>query len=89
MQRKLIIRNRRNYKEMEEITLDEFKRRFHQELALALRHYIRLKKDKEMLMPPFMHKNTDYEEDFYAPPNLLWNFNNFAQCEWFIDRFTV
>lgn len=81
---KIIIRNRRKYDEKQELSLDEFKLKFRNELACAIQIYSNQQMQKDMLMPPFMTVNTDYRADFYN--DLRWNFNNFVQSEWYIDR---
>ena len=81
---KIIIRNRRKYDEKQELRLDKFKMKFKNELACAIHFYSNQQMQKDMLMPPFMTMNTDYHADFYN--DLRWNFNNFVQSEWYIDR---
>ena len=81
---KIIIRNRRKYDEKQELSLDKFKMKFKNELACAIQIYSNQKMQKDMLMPLFMTINTDYHADFYN--DLRWNFNNFVQSEWYIDR---
>ena len=81
---KIIIRIRRIYDEMQELRLEELKVNFKNEFACAIQIYSNQQMQKNMLMPPFMTMNTDYHADFYN--DLRWNFNNFVQSEWYIDR---
>lgn len=81
---KIIIKNRRNNVDKQELTLDEFKVKFKNELDSAIQIYSHDQQQKDMLKPPFMHSNNDYELDFYR--ELRWNFNNNSNSEWYIDR---
>lgn len=82
--RKIIIKNRRNNKDRQELTLEEFKAKFKVELQAAIQVYTHHQKQKDMLKPPFMHSNKNYETDFYR--DLRWNFNNNAQTIYYIDK---
>lgn len=82
--RKIIIKNRRNNKDEQVLTLDEFKAKFKNELTSAIQIYSHDQQQKGMLRPPFMHSNNDYELDFYR--DLRWNFNNNAQTIYYIDK---
>ncbi len=82
--RKIIIKNRQNNKECQELTLDEFKSKFKIELNSAIQVYSHDKQQKDALKPPFMHSNNNHEEDFYR--DLRWNFNNNAQTVYYIDK---
>ena len=75
---KIIIRNRRNYEDKQELTISEFKIKFSKELSSALR------KQKDMIKPLFMNINTDYKSEFYS--DLRWNFNTNSNSKWYIDR---
>ena len=57
----------------------EFRARFSKELQDALDSY----KKSELSKPYFKFKK-DIESDFYF--NLLFNFNNFSNSVWYIDR---
>ena len=81
---KIIIRNRRDYNEVEELSLEEFKIKFRNELSSAIQVYSHDQERKDMLKPHFMNLNNDYKADFYR--NLRWNFNNNAQTVYYIDR---
>lgn len=81
---KIIIRNRRKYDERQELSLEELKVKFKNELSCAIQIYSNHQMQKDMLKPPFMTMNTDYHAAFYN--DLRWNFNNFVQSEWYIDR---
>lgn len=81
---KIIIRNRRNYEDKQELTISEFKIKFSNELSSALQIYTNNQKQKDMIKPLFMHINTDYKSEFYS--DLRWNFNTNSNSEWYIDR---
>lgn len=82
--RKIIIKDRRNNKDKQELTLEEFKTKFKTELNSAIEVYSHDQQRKGMLNPPFMHSDIDYESDFYR--DLRWNFNNNAQSVYYIDK---
>lgn len=82
--RKIIIKDRRNNKDKQELTFEEFKAKFKNELHSAIQVYSHHKKQKDILKPPFMNLNNDYESDFYR--DLRWNFNNNAQTNYYIDK---
>ena len=81
---KIIIRNRRNYEDKQELTISEFKIKFSKGLSSALQIYTNNQKQKDMIKPLFMHINTDYKSEFYN--DLRWNFNTHSNSEWYIDR---
>ena len=81
---KIIVRNRRNFNDMQELTLEEFKIKFRNELSSAINTFTHHKRQKDMIKPPFMTLNADYRAEFYQ--NLRWNFNNNAQTPYYIDR---
>lgn len=81
---KIIIRNRRNYEDKQELTMSEFKIKFSKELSSALQLYTKKQKQKDMIKPLFMHINTDYKSEFYN--DLRWNFNTNSNSKWYIDR---
>ena len=81
---KIIVRNRRDYNERYELTLEEFKAKFRNELATAIQVYTHQQEQKDMLKPPFLHLNTDYTHDFYQ--DLRWNFNNHAPTNYYIEN---
>ena len=81
---KIIIRNRRNYEDKQELTISEFKIKFSKELSSALQLYTKNQKQKDMIKPLFMHINTDYKSEFYN--DLRWNFNTNSNSKWYIDR---
>lgn len=81
---KIIIRNRRNYEDKQELTISEFKIKFSKELNSALQIYTNNQKQKDMIKPLFMHINIDYKSEFYN--DLRWNFNTHSTSEWYIDR---
>ena len=81
---KIIIRNRRNYEDKQELTISEFKIKFRKELSSALQIYTNNRKQKDMIKPLFMNINTDYKSEFYS--DLRWNFNTNSNSKWYIDR---
>lgn len=81
---KIIIRNRRNYEDKQELTISEFKIKFSKELNSALQIYTNNRKQKDMIKPLFMNINTDYKSEFYS--DLRWNFNTNSNSKWYIDR---
>ena len=81
--RKIIVKNRRNYKEGLELTLDEFKAKFKNELQTAINSYKAHEESKNFL-PPFLKPTPNYEQDFYF--DLRWNFNNYAQTQYYIAQ---
>ena len=83
MSRKLIIKNRRNNNETLELTLEEFKVKFSNELRQAINTYKAHEESKNFL-PPHIKPIPDYEQDFYH--DLRWNFNNNAQTQYYIAQ---
>lgn len=83
MSRKLIIKNRRNNEEQLELTLEEFKAKFQMELKQAINTYKAHQEGKNFL-PPFLKPTPNYEQDFYF--DLRWNFNNYAQTQYYIAQ---
>ena len=83
MSRKLIIKNRRNNEERLELTLEEFKVKFRNELNAAINSYKAHQESKNFL-PPFIKPTPDYEQDFYM--SLQFNFNNYAQTQYYIAQ---
>ena len=81
---KIIIRNRRNYEDKQELTISEFKIKFSKELSSALQLYTKKQKQKDMIKPLFMNINTDYKSEFYS--DLRWNFNTNSNSKWYIYR---
>lgn len=82
--RKIIIKNRQNNKDRQEMSLEEFKIKFKKELESAIQIYIQDNKQKDMLKPPFLHSDENYEANFYQ--DLRWNFNNNTQTIYYIDK---
>ena len=83
MNAKIIVKNKRT-NEIRQLNIEEFKSQFQKELEEALRNYKNQEEQKDMLLPPFMHKNKNYKSDFYF--DLQWNFNNHQTSLWYIDR---
>ena len=83
MSRKIIIKNRRNHNETLELTLEEFKVKFCNELRQAINSYTAHQESKNFL-PPLIKPTPDYEQDFYL--SLTFNFNNYAQTQYYIAQ---
>lgn len=83
MSRKLIIKNRRNNEEQFELTLEEFKAKFQMELKQAINTY-KVHQESKNFLPPFLKPTPNYEQDFYF--DLRWNFNNYAQTQYYIAQ---
>lgn len=83
MNKKIIIKNRRNHKERLELTLEEFKAKFYAELKTAINSYKAHEESKNFL-PPFVKPTPNYERDFYH--DLRWNFNNYAPTQYYIAQ---
>ena len=83
MSRKIIIKNRQNNNERLELTLEEFKVKFNIELRQAINTYKAHEESKNFL-PPFIKPTPDYEQDFYL--SLTFNFNNYAQTQYYIAQ---
>ncbi len=83
MNRLLQIKNRRNG-ESKVITLTEFNAKFANELDLAISDFSQHEANRGLLLP-FKIDTRDYKAEFYF--ELRWNFNSYANCEWFIERF--
>jgi hypothetical protein len=77
---KIILRNRHYRNEFQELTMEEFKKKFYNELKVAIRHYI--ESDKSYL-PSFCKKERT-ENDFYF--SLQFNFNNFSNSAYYIEK---
>lgn len=82
--RRIIIKNKSNRAEKLELTLNEFKNKFSKELNSAIAIFTKDCEKKDMLKPPFMAVNNDYESDFYR--DLRWNFNNNARTHYYIEK---
>lgn len=80
--RKIIMKNRKSNERLE-LSFEEFKIKFAQELQTALNLYIRHNEQKNIFLTPFLN-NKNYESDFYS--SLRFNFNNNSISAWYIDR---
>ena len=79
----MIIKNSRT-REILELNMKEFKQRFALELNDAINHYINAQQYRIYLYPIKIKSHTEYESEFYF--NLRWNFNNFGNSNWYIER---
>lgn len=80
---RIIVKNKRTLERLE-LTLEEFQSKFRTELQQAFNNFKNQEERKDMLLPPFMHKNRNYKSVFYF--DLRWNFNNHQTSLWYIDR---
>ncbi len=79
----IVILNKKNRNEKEELTLEKFKERFKFELEIAIENFIVSENKKIEYLPKCMKKEKD-ASDFYF--DLRWNFNHYSSSEWFIER---
>ena len=77
--RKIILKHRRKNEKLE-LTLEEFKIKFKNELYQAINTY---KVHNKSFLPEFCHKGAT-EQDFWF--SLRFNFNNYAICEYYIEQ---
>ncbi len=77
---KIIVNNKRTSEQLV-LSIEEFKEKFKTEFMRAYQRYIRHETEKTALLPKFMQKNLT-EADFLL--SLAWNFNNYANSEWYI-----
>lgn len=75
-----------NNNDKQELSLEEFKIKFRNELNSAIQVYTHHEQQKDMIKPPFMVMNKDYKAEFYQ--DLRWNFNNHVQSVYYIDKIT-
>ena len=80
---KLIIRNRLNREERLEMTLEEFKIKFRNELSSAINSY-KVHIESKNYLSQFIFPAHNYEQDFFH--DLRWNFNNYAQTPYYIAQ---
>lgn len=85
MARKIVMKNRQKHDERLELTLEEFKVKFQNELRQAINTYKAHEESKNFL-PLFLKPMPNYEQDFYF--DLRWNFNNYAQTSYYIERYS-
>ena len=83
--KKIIVRHRNNYNDKQELTLEEFKTKFRNELDSAINVYTNHEKQKDWLQPwKLSNLNKDYTAEFYQ--DLRWNFNNNAATPYYVDK---
>ena len=70
----------------EKLELDEktFKKQFGKELNDAINHYINSMQYKAYLYPYKIKGHKEYESEFEF--NLQWNFNNYTNSNWYIEK---
>ena len=74
----MILKNKRTKKRIQ-LSYIEFQNRFAKEIKIALESYIRTENNK-----PYFNTNKNPAADFYF--DLQWNFNNFGNSVWFIEK---
>ena len=74
----MILKNKRT-RERIQLSYIEFQNRFSKEIQTALESYVQTENNK-----PYFKINKNIESDFYF--NLQWNFNHFANSNWYIER---
>ena len=84
MNRLLQIKNKRNG-ESQLLTLAEFNIKFAKELEYAIAIFSQNESNKRLFLT-FEYDSRDYKAEFYF--ELRWNFNSYANCEGFIERFS-
>ena len=84
MNRLLQIKNKRNG-ESQLLTLAEFNIKFAKELESSIAIFSQNESNKRLFLP-FEYDSRDYKAEFYF--ELRWNFNSYANCEGFIERFS-
>ena len=76
----MIIKNKRT-REILDITYDEFRKKFANEIETAYESYRQTKLNK---FPHNFEDNHAMEFNFYF--TLRWNFNNYTNSNWYIER---
>ena len=80
----IIVKNKRTG-EVVDLPLHQFKITFQKELQQALISYSANERQKDLIKPLSFWKDIGcYKSDFYF--DLRWNFNNYANSEWYIER---
>ena len=79
----MIIKNKLT-KETLELSIDKFKLIFGKELNDAINHYIKSQQYRIYLYPIKIKSFTEYDSEFCF--DLRWNFNNYNNSNWYIER---
>ena len=80
----IIVKNKRTG-EVVDLPLHQFKIKFQKELQQALISYSANERQKDLIKPLGFWKDIGcYKSDFYF--DLRWNFNNYANSEWYIEH---
>ena len=77
--RKFILKHRRKNITLI-LTLEEFKERFQKEIDSASRNFVENNKGS---LPEFCKKDPTEQDVWF---DFRWNFNNYAKCEYYIER---
>ena len=77
--RKFILKHRRKNVTLI-LTYEEFRDRFQKEIYSASKNFV---ENNKSILPSFCKKDAT-EHDFWF--DLRWNFNNYANCEYYIER---
>ena len=76
----MIITNKHT-REKREISYENFRKEFRQDIERAFQGYAKTEKNKKL----FMHvDDIGLESDFYF--DFRWNFNNHGNSAWYIDK---
>ncbi|MBO6272941.1 hypothetical protein J6O48_09220 [bacterium] len=75
---------KRHSKDRRIVTLEELKNEFAKELKTAVDNYSEHEEYKDKLSGKY--KTGNYEEDFYYPQNIRFNFNSYVNSVWYIEN---
>lgn len=76
----MILKNKRTGEKLE-ITYQEFRKKFTKEIQVAYESFHQTELNKSYYK---LNDDNSIESNFYF--DLLWNFNNFSNAAWFIER---
>lgn len=76
----MILRNKRTLKNLE-ISYFDFREKFAKEIQISFDSYRKTQLNKYSYK---IKDDNSIEQDFYF--NLQWNFNNFGDSNWYIER---
>ena len=76
----MILKNRRTREKLE-ITYPEFRKKFAKEIQDAFESFRRTELNK-----PFYNYKDDNSMEFNFYFQFQWNFNNFGNCAWYIEK---
>lgn len=76
----MILKNKRTGEKLE-ITYQEFRKKFTKEIQIAYESFRQTELNKSYYK---LNDDNSIESNFYF--DLQWNFNNFSNAAWFIER---